>query len=158
MELRDQYNSPSEAEPFRKFVAGMPDVSFHENWLNMVREATAQGRWFSRVRVVSFPLTDYTRFSMWCSRYTREAGDDIRYLTRDQADAAALPKHDFWLFDSRKLVVMHFGDDDRFVSAEVIEDPSTIVEHNYWRDAARHFAIDPDRFVVKYEQRNIQRR
>ena len=133
-------------------------MSFHENWLNMVREATAEGRLFSRVRVVSVPLTDYTRFSMWVSGFTREAGDDIRYLSRDQADAAELPKHDFWLFDSRKLVKMHFSDDDRFVGAEVIEDPSTIVEHNYWRDAARHHATNRDEFVAKYEQRDIQRR
>jgi hypothetical protein len=130
-------------------------VSFHENWLNMVREATAEGRLFSRVRVVSFPLTDYTRFGMWVSGFTRGAGDDIRYLARDQADAAELPKHDFWLFDSRKLVKMHFGDDDRFVGAEVIEDPSTIVEHNYWRDAARHHAINRDEFVARHEQRDI---
>ncbi|MGH3905218.1 MAG: DUF6879 family protein [Pseudonocardiaceae bacterium] len=155
LETRDQYNSPREAESFRKFVAGEPDVSYHENWLNMVREATAEGRVFSRVRVVSFPLTDYIRFSMWVSGFTREAGDDIRYLSRDQADAAELPKHDFWLFDSRKLVKMHFGDDDRFVGAEVIEDPSAIVEHNYWRDAARHRALDRDEFVARYEQRDI---
>lgn len=155
LETRDQYNSPREAEPFRKFVAGEPDVSFHENWLNMVREATAEGSLFSRVRVVSFPLTDYTRFGMWVSGFTREAGDDIRYLDRDQADAVELPKHDFWLFDSRKLVKMHFGDDDRFVGAEVIEDRSTIVEHNYWRDAARHHAINRDEFVARYEQRDV---
>jgi hypothetical protein len=121
----------------------------------MVREATAAGRLFSRVRVVSFPLTDYTRFAMWVSGYTREAGDDIRYLSREQADAAELPKHDFWLFDSRKLVMMNFGEDDRFVGAEVIEDPSVIVEHNYWRDAARHHALIRDEFVAKYEQRDI---
>ncbi len=121
----------------------------------MVREATAEGLLFSRVRVVSFPLTDYIRFGMWVAGFTGEAGDDIRYLTRDQADAAELPKHDFWLFDSRKLVKMRFGDDDRFVGAEVIEDPSAIVEHNYWRDAARHHAIDRDEFVARYEQRGI---
>jgi hypothetical protein len=121
----------------------------------MVRQATGEGRLFSRVRVVSFPLTDYTRFSMWVSGFTREAGDDIRYLARDQADAAELPKHDFWLFDSRKLVMMHFADDDRFVGAEVIKDPSAIVEHNYWRDAARHYATNRDELVAKYEQRNI---
>jgi hypothetical protein len=127
-------------------LAGEPDASYHENWLNMVREATAEGRLFSRVRVVSFPLTSYTRFAMWVAGYTREAGDDIRYLTRDQADTARLPKHDFWLFDSSRLVIMHFSEDDRFIGAEVIEDPSVIVEHNYWRDAARHHAIIPDEF------------
>jgi hypothetical protein len=156
--MRGRYNSPREAESFRKFLAGEPDVSYHENWLNMVREATAEGRLFSRVRVVSFPLTDYTRFAMWVAGYTREAGDDIRYLTRDQAEAAELPTHDFWLFDSRRLVVMNFDEDDRFTGAEVIEDPAVIVEHNRRRDAARHHAMTPDEFVAEYEQRDVQRR
>jgi hypothetical protein len=110
------------------------------------------------VRVVSFPLTDYTRLAMWVAGYTREAGDDIRYLTRDQAETAELPRHDFWLFDSCKLVLMNFGEDDRFVGAEVVEDPSVIVEHNCWRDAARHHAMTPDEFVAKHEQRDVQRR
>jgi len=154
LETRDQYNSPREAESFQKFVAGEPDVSYHESWLDMVRAATTEGRVFARVRVVSLPLTDYSRFSMWVSGYTREAGDDIRYLTRDQAKAADLPEHDFWLFDSRKLVMMHFGADDRFVGAEVIDDPAIIVEHNYWRDVARHHAISRNEFVTRHEQRD----
>jgi hypothetical protein len=133
-------------------------VSYHENWLNMVREATAEGRLFSRVRVVTFPLTDYIRFTMWVAGYTRKAGDDIRYLTRDQAAVARLPAHDFWLFDSRKLVMMNFDENARFVGAEVVGDPSAIVEYNYWRDAARHHALTPDEFVATYEQRDVQRR
>ncbi|MCP2169710.1 hypothetical protein LX83_006596 [Goodfellowiella coeruleoviolacea] len=158
METRDRYNSPRETESFRKFVAGEPDASYHENWLELVREATAAGRLFSRVRVVSFPLTDYTRFSLWISGYTNKAGDDIRYLTRDEAEAANLPRYDYWLFDSCKLVMMRFGDDDRFVGAEVVEDPAIIVEHNYWRDVARHHAIPRDDFALRYEQRYHQRR
>lgn len=153
--MRDQYNIPREAEPLRKFLAGEPDVSYHENWSNMVRQATAEGRLFSRVRVVSFPLTDYTRFAMWVAGYTREAGDDIRYITRDQA--ANLPDYDYWLFDSCKLLKMRFTDDDQFIGAEVIEDPAEIVQHNYWRDAAQHHAIDRDEFVAKYEQRDDRR-
>jgi hypothetical protein len=123
----------------------------------MVSDARAEGRRFSRVRVVSTPLTDYSRFGLWTARFTNEAGDDIRYLTRGQAEAVELPKHDYWLFDSRKLVVMHFGDDDRFVSAEVIEDPAAIVQHNYWRDVARHHATRRDEFVTEHEQRHVQR-
>jgi hypothetical protein len=141
----------------RKFLAGEPDISYHEGWSSMVRRATAEGRRFSRVRVVSFPLTDYTRFAMWVAGYTREAGDDIRYLTRDQAKAAELPTHDYWLFDSRKLVMMHFGEDDRFVGAEIVEDPAVIVQHNYWRDVARHHATRRDDFVTEHEQRDDRR-
>lgn len=140
-------------------MAGQPvDLDWFQGWLDMVRTATAEGRSFSRVRVVSLPPTDYTRFGLWGARYTREAGDDIRYLTRDAADAAGLPTHDFWLFDSRLLVRMHFADDDRFTHAEVIGDPAAIVEANYWRDAARHHALTPDEFISKHGQRDEQHR
>ncbi len=123
----------------------------------MIREATIEGRQFSRVRVVSVPLTDYSRFGLRGALFAGEAGDDIRYLTRDQAEVADLPRHDYWLFDSRRLVKMHFSEDDRFTGAEIVEDPATIVQHNYWRDVARHRAISRDEFSSKYEQRNYER-
>lgn len=112
----------------------------------MIREATAEGRRFQRVRVVSMPLTDYSRFGVYCSQHTNAAGEDIRYLPRD--DAADLPNYDYWLFDSRYLVRMHFDDEDNFLGGEVIEDPAVIVEHNYWRDAAWHRAVRRDDFAA----------
>jgi hypothetical protein len=140
-------------------MAGEPDdLAWFQDWLSMVREATAAGRLFSRVRVVSAPLSDYSRFGLWASQFTSAAGDDIRYLIRGEAEVLGLPKQDYWLFDSRKLVIMHFGDDDRFVAGEVTEDPAAIVEHNYWRDVARHRAISRDEFVTRYEQRDHERR
>ena len=141
-EVRDRYNSPSESESFRNFVNGeSDDLAWHQNWLDMIREATTQRRRFCRVRVVSLPLTDYSRFGLWISQFANDAGDDIRYLARDHAGAGELPRHDYWLFDSRKLIKMHFDSDDRFLGGEVISDPTSIVEHNYWRDAAWHFAV-----------------
>jgi hypothetical protein len=78
-----------------------------QSWLNLVRETTGQGRRFARVRVVSLPLTDYSRFGVWCAQFTNAAGDDIRYLARDRAVRENLPEHDYWLFDSRTLLRMH---------------------------------------------------
>lgn len=146
--MRDRYNSPRETESFRKFMVGEPDdLAWHQNWLAMIREATAEGRRFCRVRVVNLPLSDYSRFGLWMSQFANEAGDDIRYLSRGQAEATDLPRHDYWLFDSRKLTKMHFGDDDRFLGGEVITDPATIVQHNYWRDVAWHHAVRRNDFT-----------
>nr|WP_245929792.1 DUF6879 family protein [Allonocardiopsis opalescens] len=118
------------------------DMDWFQNWLTMIRAATEEGRRFRRVRVVSIPLTAYSAFGIFCAKYTNEAGEDIRYLPREQA--ADLPEHDYWLFDSRKLVRMHFGRDETFLGGEVIEDPAVIVQHNYWRDAAWHRAVRRD--------------
>lgn len=115
----------------------------------MLREATAKGRRFARVRVVTLPLTDYSRFGVWCAQFTNDAGEDIRYLPRDKAEVAGLPNHDYWLFDSRLLVRMHFDDHDTFLGGEVIEDAAEIVQHNYWRDAAWHHAVRRDDFATE---------
>jgi hypothetical protein len=148
LEVRDRYNSPRETESFEKFLADEPDdLAWHQKWLAMLREASTQGRRFCRVRVVSLPLSEYSRFGLWISQFASDAGDDIGYLTRDKANSLELPNHDYWLFDSRKLVRMHFGEDDRFLGGEVIEDPATIVLHNYWRDTARHYAIRRNDFA-----------
>jgi hypothetical protein len=107
LEVRDRYNAPYEDQSLEKFLAGEPeyiDDGFQE-WLDLVRTATGEGRRFSRVRVVSLPLSDYSRYGIAYAHYTNDAGDDIRYLTRDRARAIGLPDHDYWLFDSRKIAV-----------------------------------------------------
>jgi hypothetical protein len=146
--MRERYNSPREAESFRKFMTGEPDdLAWHQRWLVMVREATAQGRRFCRVRVVSEPLSDYSRFGVWLSQFVNEAGDDVRYLARGRAEVANLPQHDYWLFDSRNLVTMQFAEDDSFIGGEVITEPAAIVQHNYWRDVAWHYAVQRREFA-----------
>jgi hypothetical protein len=146
LETRDKYYSPNETKALEQFVAGEPvDLAWFQSWLIMIREATAEGRRFARVRVVSMPLTDYSRFGVFCSEHTNAAGEDIRYLARDQAED--LPDYDYWLFDSRKLVRMHFDDEEHFLGGEIIDDPSVIVQHNCWRDVAWHRAVRRDDFA-----------
>jgi hypothetical protein len=152
LETRDLYKSANETAALHQFAAGEPvDMGWFQNWLSMIREATAAGRRFSRVRVVSLPLTDYSRFGVFCSEYTNAAGEDIRYLSRD--DAADLPDYDYWLFDSSKLVRMHFDGNENFLGGELIEDPAVIVQHNYWRDAAWHRAVRRDDFAIEADDR-----
>ena len=119
-----------------------------KSWLAMLEDARKAGRRFSRVRVVTLPLTDYSRFGVWCSQFTSKSGEDIRYLPRDQA--ADLPGHDYWLFDSSKLVTLHFDEQSTWLGGEVIEDPDEIVKHNYWRDSALHHAVRREDFATKH--------
>lgn len=150
LEVRERYNAPREVESFRRFRAGEPvDLSWAETWFSMIREATAAGRRFAWVRVVSVPLSDYSRFGFWAAQRTSDAGENIRYLPRDVAEKTDLPNHDYWLFDSCKLVRMHFGEEDRLQGGEIIEDAAEIVKHNYWRDVAQHLASRRDDFAVK---------
>jgi hypothetical protein len=149
--VRDSYYAPYEQESLRKFLDGEgDDLPWMQSWLDMLRGHTADGRRFARVRVVGMPLTDYSRFGVWCAQFTNGAGEDIRYLARDQAQAEKLPAHDYWLFDSRKLVQMRFDDEDHFLGGEIINDPAMVVQHNYWRDAAWHRAVRRDDFAAEH--------
>lgn len=93
---------------------------------------------------MSVPLSDYSRFGLWASQFTVEAGEDIRYIARDEA--IGLPDHDYWMFDSRTVVRMHFDDRSVFLGGELIEDPVELVRHNYWRDVAWHHAVRREDF------------
>jgi len=150
LEARDDYLADYEQESFRRFMAGESvDLPWMQTWLDLLRDAKAHGRRFARVRVVTMPLTDYSRFGVWCAQFIGTAGEDVRYLPRDLADAHGVPTHDYWLFDSCKLVLMHFDDANQFLGGEVVDDPEAIVQHNYLRDVAWHYAIGRDDFAAQ---------
>lgn len=130
-------------------------MAWFRKWLAMIEDATAEGRSFTRVRVVTVPLTDYSRFGVFCSGYTNAVGETTRYLPRHEA--AGLPDYDYWLFDSSTLVRMHFDDEENFLGGELVEDPAVIVQHNYWRDAAWHRAVGRDEFATETNDRNYER-
>lgn len=146
LHVRDRYDVPRETESIQKFLAGEPkDLDkelWFKPWMDMIREITAQGKRVERVRVVTVPLTDHSRYGLWSARFNNEAGEDIRYLDRDHA--GGFPSHDYW------LVKRNVDDvDDHFVSAEIIDDPAEVVRHNYWRDLAWHRAVRREDFAIE---------
>lgn len=149
LELRDRYDATGEQEPLRRFLeTRVVDQEWRAGWLSMLREHRAAGKRWHRVRVVSTPLSVYNDWGIRSAAASNDAGDDIRYL--DRRDAVGLPDHDYWLFDSRTVAKMHFTDADRFIGAEMIDDPAVVVQHNYWRDVALHHAVTRDDFAAQH--------
>jgi uncharacterized protein DUF6879 len=147
LEPRDRYNSPGEQEPLRRFLQGEPDdLAWNRPWLDLMAKHAAQGRIVSRVRMVSVPLSDYSRFGFWCAGFAAQAGEDIRYL--DRARAGGLPDFDYWLFDSKRVARLHFDDDDQLLGAEIITDPALVVELSAARDDAWHRSVARDEFMA----------
>ncbi|MGW5645086.1 DUF6879 family protein [Saccharopolyspora sp. NPDC003752] len=135
-ECQPEYREPHEAEAFRQFLAGeTPDMSFTADWLANVRQATAAGRRFERVRVLTEPLTDYLRFEMFAAPGNATAGEDIRVMSTTAAVEHNLPDHDFWLFDDELVAIMHF-DDHGMIAAELVDDAGTVAKHRRWREIA----------------------
>lgn len=70
LEARDRYNESYENESLQKFFAGEDDeLSWMQDWLKMVRTAISEGKRFARVRLVTLPLSDYSRFGVWCAQF-----------------------------------------------------------------------------------------
>lgn len=143
LEVRESYY---EKEQVGQFLAGeRVNLTYMEEWLALMVQQRVAGKRVERVRVVSRPYSDYTRYGLWLCRYNTQAGEDIRYLLRPEADD--LPKHDYWLIDSHRLYMVHFTENDELLGAEPVEDSEAVLQHGLWRDRAWHHAVPYNEFV-----------
>ena len=153
LEVLDRYAVPIEEEPVRRFLAGEPvDLGWLTPYLTLVRQATAAGKRFQRVRVVSEPLidNDYLRYEFAYYPHTIAAGEELRILPRAQAEVLELPDRDFWLFDSRLVALMRFDGEGHLHGVELTDDPQMVARCCYWRDAALHHAAAFERYVAEH--------
>jgi hypothetical protein len=129
LEVRDFYRTPEEAAPFQRFLDGEPDdATWQRPWLDMVREVTEAGRSVRRLRVVTVPSSDYTRWLLSISGFNVEAGEEIRWLPRTAPEGLPAGDDDFWLFDDRRVVFTLFEPDGTFAGGAATDDPA-IVRH-----------------------------
>ncbi|MGW7196002.1 DUF6879 family protein [Streptomyces chryseus] len=142
LETRRGYASDRQGARYQAFTRGIePEPEPDHPWNVNVRQRTAQGAQFSRVRIIDEPPTDGQRFLMATAAGNVEAGEDIRVLPRSAAERLELPDFDLWLFDSRVLVRMHIDDSDTTIGVEIVDDPAQVLAACRARDAAWPHAI-----------------
>jgi hypothetical protein len=150
-ETRERYISTVGQEPFRKYLAGEPDdYQWHRWWMEMVSRDVAAGKTWRRVRIVSVPLSVYNQYSLKVARLGVQAGEDIRYLTREAAGQLGLEPYDAWLFDAQLLVHLLFNNDDTFRAAEIIRDDAILARHLEWQELAWGHAQPLEDFADAY--------
>lgn len=148
LELQRSYAEPEEDDLFAAYLRGEPgdplDVPELRLWLTAIASHVDQGKRVERVRVHEDPPTDYQRFERWLDRWNRQAGEIMRYLTRQRAyEIGLLPaagNTDWWLLDSSRLIVMRFDDmaEGHRIENELITDPEVVIKACKWRDLAVH--------------------
>jgi hypothetical protein len=101
-EMRDSYDETEQG--FTEWCES-GDLSAYdwEDHLDMVRESTARGVQWRRVRVVNEPLSEYMKWELALTDTNVEAGENIRWLPRTQAADLMLPGADCWVFDHRVI-------------------------------------------------------
>lgn len=149
LELQDSYLEAEEADIFNAFLRGDPEpptvVPGLREWYRRIAEHVKQGKRIERVRVQQDPPTDYQRFERWMGTWNQQAGETMRYLTRDRAfEIGLLPaagNTDWWLYDSSRLLAMHFDDEGHRIKNELITDPEVVIQACMWRDLAVHHGV-----------------
>ncbi|MFD9486276.1 DUF6879 family protein [Streptomyces sp. NPDC059991] len=124
LEMRDAYMRSDPA--FIDWSAGkrIDPAERWADWLRLVKEATSRGVEVRRARVVSTPVSDYIRFEYDVTDGLNiAAGELVRWLSRRQATDIPLPGNDFWLFDSRLVLINHFDGDSENMEVELSESP-----------------------------------
>lgn len=136
METLPEYAVDSDGDDFTRWLAGEsePTWSRLNPWLDVLRGERDAGKVSSRVRVLSERLTDYERYACeWGYAYNVPAGEDIRILRHGEHDVPSrLTDRDWWLIDTREVVVMHYDDAGRFIGGEAIS-----IGVGVYRDAQR---------------------
>ncbi|MEU5091736.1 DUF6879 family protein [Streptomyces sp. NPDC021356] len=149
LETRRGYATDRRSEKWTRWQAGEDIAAEPANpWRQNVAEQTAAGKRFERVRLIDEPATDGQQFLLASAPSNVAAGEDIRYLTRAQAEQLRLPDFDFWLFDSRILARFAFDEADTTLGVYVTEDPAEVLAACQARDAAWHHAV-PTQEAVK---------
>ncbi|GAA1313263.1 hypothetical protein GCM10009647_039010 [Streptomyces sanglieri] len=148
LETRSGYASDRNSPKWARWRAGEDVAGGTSAWLENVAGQTAAGKRIERVRLVDEPSTEGQRFLLASAPGNVRAGEDIRNLTRAQAEQLGLPDHDFWLFDSRTVARFAFDENDTTLGVYVTEDPAEVLAACRARDAAWHHAVPTRQFAV----------
>ncbi|MFD4142839.1 DUF6879 family protein [Streptomyces sp. NPDC058572] len=129
LEMWDSYAVDYEQGPFAEWRRGLRHdpadrASWWRPWLDLVQDTVARGVVMRRARIVSEPVSEYTRF-LYDGTFTNiAAGEQVRWLPRRHASDIALPGNDFWLFDGRIVCWNHFTGEGASAGPEVVTDPA----------------------------------
>ncbi|WP_328898586.1 hypothetical protein OHR86_00225 [Streptomyces sp. NBC_00441] len=131
LEMRDVYAVDYERGPFANWRTGFRHdpadrASWWRPWLDVVTEAVGRGVAIRRARIVSEPVSEYTRYLYDTTFTNMAAGEQVRWLPRQRASDIPLPGNDFWLFDGQLVQWNHFAGDGSSQGPEVTDEPAAV--------------------------------
>ena len=142
LEMRDSYGTEAEVPRLARWAAGEPDdLGWLKPWCTLVSDATAAGKAFRRLRIVSEPLSDYQRWAYSLTAVMADAGEDIRWVPRARASELMFPGNDFWLFDDELLVFLVFAGNGLVVDRPAVTDRGIIARCRASFEAAWALAV-----------------
>lgn len=120
LELQQAYKVAGEEARLAAWRAGAEWPVGITPWQERLKLLVPRGVRMRRVHIVELPMSEYVRWEM--ESYVRNAtfGEEIRILPKRQA-SLTLPDLDFWLFDERTVVLMHYNDEGVLTERELLQ-------------------------------------
>jgi hypothetical protein len=153
LEALQTYDAPAEADAVRAFREGLPrpERSVRTSpWLRRVAVSTAQGKQWSRVRVVAYPLTEYTRYELVGYVESQAAGERIQLADVERVGDLG---PDFWLFDAgtphARAVLMRYTADGKIEGFDLVTDPTALGRLHDIQHTAETHAVPLNAFLAE---------
>ncbi|HEY5837176.1 DUF6879 family protein [Streptomyces sp.] len=156
LEMRDQYAVVDEADDFTQWQTtgqrdAEPGSAYWAPWVDLISRARQRGVTVRRARIVSEPVTEYIRYEHAGTPVNVAAGEDVRWLPRQQAATLLLPGADLWVFDAETVLFNHFTGDGDWADPdmELSTDPTVVKQCADAFDAVWARAVPHDQYKIR---------
>lgn len=153
LETQPIYLVEQEADDFAAWRRGDRTLLTPETnaWLAHIRDTSAAGSRWSRVRILDYPLVEYAEFELHGYQANQRAGEQIYVADRAWSSELINLREDFWIFDET-VVRMIYDQDGRFLRPELAADTTRF--HTMRSIGLRH-AVPLSDFLADREPRLI---
>ncbi|WP_031516754.1 DUF6879 family protein [Streptomyces sp. NRRL F-5123] len=128
LEMRDVYYSNPRFEEWRN--GALVDWDNRGSWWRPfhqdIADAVARGVTVRRARVISEPVTEYIRWEHYVTEANVRAGEQVRWLPREQTADLLMPGRDFWVFDNQVIRLGSFAGNGDFLGDDYSDDPALV--------------------------------
>lgn len=100
---------------------GEIDMDLMKEWHDFIQKKTAAGVKFLWIRLVKFPLNEYTKSSLYIYQRRARYGIDMRIITQEVFDTLDIELKDFYVVDD-KAALMNYGKSNEFLNCEASQD------------------------------------
>jgi hypothetical protein len=121
------------------------------DWLRRIAVTTAQGKEWTRVRAVDWPLPEYLRYELAGYVENQAAGDRTFLVDREHASIG----RDFWMFDGGTdqavAALMNYDGAGRFQEFELVTDTATLADLEATRVQLLEHAVALNEWLARLE-------
>ncbi len=93
------------------------DMDLMKEWHDFIKAKAQNGVRFIWVRLVKFPLNEYTKSELYIFKKRVGYGINIRVITKEEYDKLEIDVKDFYLIDGKPLI-MNYGKNNEYLSCE----------------------------------------